>query len=112
MIFHFFLLVAQLVRNLEAYATDLHSISLRYDLPLTPGGMPESIQIKLCIAAFDCETTSHEIRPCKLWPDKYCIYLNKLRPHVTFDVSVSLKNLNTAAYGEKTRIVVKTQDAG
>lgn len=107
--------VAPEIRNLEAYSADFHSVSLRYDLPLKPKGVPKYVQVICCDAFLDyagCTSNISEIAKCKLWPDKFCIELQKLPAHRSLKIAVSLKNLDTHAFGPDTKVKMYTANRG
>lgn len=103
-------LVAPAVRNLEAYSIDLHSVSLRYDLPYEPRGIPKYVQVLWSDKLMHTRPRANvsEIKNCKLWPEKYCLDLENLIAQRVLKISVSLKNLETHMFGKGSTVQVFT----
>lgn len=98
--------MARAVENLEVYSADSKSLSLRYDLPAKPRGIPKYVQIDYCDSLLfkKCKSAIDEVKKCSLWPNKYCIDLTDLISSRVWAVSVSLKNLNTHTFGDKVQV--------
>lgn len=106
--------MAPSVQNLEVYSADSNSVSLRYDLPVKPKGVPKYIQVDYCDTLLfkRCKSVIDEVKKCNLWPNKYCIDLNDLISSRLWALTVSLKNLNTHTFGSKVHVNGYTTDRG
>lgn len=102
--------VAPPVRNLEVYSIDLQEISLRFDMPFNPQGIPKFVQASYYDKLLNSRPRAivGEIKNCKLWPEKYCLDLKDLIAHRLMKVSVSLKNAGTHMFGKETAVEVFT----
>lgn len=103
-------LVAPAVRNLEAYSIDSRSVSLRYDMPYEPRGIPKFVQVSWYDALMNTKPRANvsEIKNCKLWPEKYCVDLGDLIAQRVVKIAVSLKNLDTHMFGKEASVEVFT----
>ncbi|CAG9860166.1 unnamed protein product [Phyllotreta striolata] len=95
--------VAPPPENLEIYSLDEHSASLRYDLPANTNGVTRQVQVIRCnsLSSSKCKPAMSVVKRCSLWPKKYCVEAGPLIPGQSYKFRVSLRNLNTPAYGDE-----------
>ncbi|KAG5891652.1 hypothetical protein JTB14_020070 [Gonioctena quinquepunctata] len=104
--------VAPPVENLELYSIDPNSASLRYELPSEPHGIIREIQVSKCnsLSFSKCKSSITAIKPCNIWPGKYCAEANFLIPFQSYSFRVSLKNLHTPKFGQEVSVNGFTTD--
>lgn len=106
--------VASAVEDLDLYAADRASVSLRYRLPQMKRGIPRYVQVEynhpLFISGSHVEIEN--ITTCVIWPDHYCVYIDDLLPESMFTFAVSIKNKDTPAFGEERVVVGSTVERG
>nr|XP_023019402.1 uncharacterized protein LOC111508196 [Leptinotarsa decemlineata] len=104
--------VAPPVVNLELYSIDQNSASLRYELPEDTRGKIREVQVRRCnnLSFNKCKPSITHVRPCNIWPGKYCVDDNYLIPFQSYSFRVSLRNLNTPSFGDEVSVKGFTTD--
>ncbi|XP_060534337.1 uncharacterized protein LOC132706804 [Cylas formicarius] len=104
--------VADEVVNLEVYAIGTKVAYLRYDLPESARGVPEEVQVRRCnaLSFAKCRSSVSKIERCRLWRKKFCVDVNYLMPHQQYVFKVSVKNVDTNAFGKEAEINGHTVD--
>ncbi|KAF7280027.1 hypothetical protein GWI33_006459 [Rhynchophorus ferrugineus] len=79
-----------LIKNIEIYAMDSHTVYFRYDL--NPTGIPTGIKIKIHTgnSSADCRSVVTKIQKCSFW-EKYCIRVDNLEKYKEYTFSLSVK---------------------
>ncbi|CAG9813738.1 unnamed protein product [Phaedon cochleariae] len=98
--------VAPPVENLELYSIDKYSASLRYELTANREGVAQEVQISRCnsLSFKKCRSSISPVRPCTLWPGKYCAEVDYLIPYQAYLFKVAVKNHNTPSFGKEVSV--------